>query len=399
MVRREVEAPEGMPSVYLPWLAYQRHGWDVHVFYLGNFRPDELKELNFAGCHIHPVGRSDFFTKMNRRKILRMRAVADCRFLFDATLRQAEVTPPAFIYTLMPWLSPAVTKLAKRFPAVTVKRVYGSWLYFDWTHGSLWKRLLCLPHFLMMRWPVDCFILSNDGTNCDKLMELLRVPREKYFHWMNGVSKEYTPPGDGEKLALKAKLGLPPDSFVLLALSRLSRWKRQDRLVRMFAAVHERMPDARLVLAGGGNMEAELRALAGELGIADKVIFPGIVKHADVPTYMGIADIFYQTNDLSCLGNSLLEAVVCGCCAVTWDVGTTRDLIKDGVNGLLLPDAQPSTLADVTWRLYNSPEARRKLAAGARNYALNVLESWDVRLDKEIALVGELYQKKFGAKP
>jgi glycosyltransferase involved in cell wall biosynthesis len=120
------------------------------------------------------------------------------------------------------------------------------------------------------------------------------------------------------------------------------------------------------------------------------VRFAGAVLHSEVREMMAIADLFLQTNDVSCLGTTLLEALVCGRAIVTWDVGATRDVIADGQNGCLLPDAEPPSLARAVVALARDPARRERLAQGARRFALERLQSWDERLDMEIDLVEQI---------
>ena len=83
--------------------------------------------------------------------------------------------------------------------------------------------------------------------------------------------------------------------------------------------------------------------LARELGVADAVRFEGAVPQADVLRYLWAADAFLSSNDLSNVGNPLLEAMACGKPIVTIDNGATGDLIRDGETGILLPSGEPRT--------------------------------------------------------
>ncbi len=156
------------------------------------------------------------------------------------------------------------------------------------------------------------------------------------------------------------------------------------------------VPEARLVIVGDGPEREQLQMLVAHLGLGDSVHFTGMVLHSKVREMMSIADVFLQTNDLSCLGNTLLEALACGRTIVTWDVGTTRDVIADGVNGCLLPNAEPDTIADAVTALARDPAKRQLLARGATEFAEQHLQSWDERLDMEIQLAERIYARRHG---
>ncbi len=247
--------------------------------------------------------------------------------------------------------------------------------------------------FLRWLWPADMLIVTNDGTQGDKVAKLLRISESKFRMWLNGVDKERLPNGKSS-LALRACLGLSKEHFVLMCLSRLDGWKRQDRVIRAMPLILKEIPTARLVIVGDGPKCQEIEKLVQELGLEGHTRFTGMIKHNRVRDMLGIADVFLQTNDLSCLGSSLLEAMVCGRVIVTWDVGTTRDVIVDDENGCLMPDAEPETIARTVITLAKDPDKRKRLTRGARKFAEEHLQSWDDRLDMEIDLIEGLYSRK-----
>jgi len=387
-VRGEVAEPEGMPSVYRPWLHYKKKGYDVHVFMVGKFA--ESRTIDYRGCSIHLVARPRFFAWRNSKKVLRCRFPADCYFLYRSGIAVGKDGRPDVIYSLQPWLSFAAWALARKYRSVNVKRIYGTWLYHDWiSTNSLRTKLMCLPHFLSWKVPSDMIIISNDGSCGDKLADMLGIEKHKYRMWMNGVDKSWalnTTPSQ----ALREELGLSEDNFLLLCLSRLSAWKRQDRVIKAMPRILKKVPNARLIVAGDGPMRADLERLAEDLGVNRHVRFIGMVLHSQVYDVLSVADVFLQMNDLSCLGNTLLEALASGRTIVTWDVGNTNEVIVDGVNGRLLPDAEPSSIADAVIELALDRKKRERLARGARKFAQEHLLSWEQRLDQEIDLVESL---------
>lgn len=134
--------------------------------------------------------------------------------------------------------------------------------------------------------------------------------------------------------------------------------------------------------------------MVSDLGLAPFVKFLGMVPHDNVNNVMTIADVFLQTNDYSNLGNTLLEAMVCGRTIVTWDAGGTKQVIKENKTGRLLPDPEPSTIAEAVVDLAKNPEKAKRLGRNARIFAEQKLQSWDERLDMEINLVEELCSRQ-----
>ena len=236
-------------------------------------------------------------------------------------------------------------------------------------------------------------IITNDGTNGDKVAQLLGIPSDRYRLWFNGIDKTWTGTREASS-AYRAKIGLSSKDFILLCLSRLQSWKRQDRAIRAMELVVREMPNARLVLAGDGGSRTSLEKMVADLDLTAYVKFIGTVAHQDVQTVMGMADVFLQTNDYSNLGNTLLEAMVCECPIVTWDVGGTGQVIRDNETGRLLPDPEPDTIARAVIELARDPEKARQLGTNARKFVEERLPTWDERLNMEIDLVEGLCARK-----
>lgn len=395
-VRREVGFPEGMPSVYRPWLRYKERGYNVDVFIVGDFEKRDI--VNFHGCNIHLVPSPKFFQKRTWPFPLnQLRLLVDNIFIYSAVASVAkDLQPPDIIYTYRLDFTLLGWALAKRYHSLFIKRLFGTWAYANWCQSkALRHKINMLFDFLRWLWPSDMLIVTNDGTEGDKVAKLLRISESKFRMWLNGVDKEVLP-GRENSLALRSRLGLSQEHFVLMCLSRLAGWKRQDRVIRAMPLILKEVPNAKLVIVGDGSKRQELEEMVQELNLEAHIQFTGMIEHNKVRDMMGITDVFLQTNDLSCLGNTLLEAMVCGRALVTWDVGGTRDVIVDDENGCLMPDAEPETIAETVTALAKDPKRLKRLAQGARRYAKEHLQSWDERLNMEIDIVERVGARKWG---
>lgn len=131
--------------------------------------------------------------------------------------------------------------------------------------------------------------------------------------------------------------------------------------------------DLRLLLVGGGPQEAELRQLANELRIADKVIFTGRVPHEQVQRYYSIIDVLVYPRlsmRLTDLVTPLkpLEAMAQGKLLAASDVGGHRELIRDGHNGVLFKTSDPHSLAEKVSALLRAPARWPALRQAGREY-------------------------------
>ena len=107
------------------------------------------------------------------------------------------------------------------------------------------------------------------------------------------------------------------DDFVLVTATRLARWKRVDRAVDAVALLRKQGIAAKLLVVGDGEERTNLEDQARQLGLQGQVTFVGPVPQAEVQRYLWAADVFMSVNELSNVGNPLLEAMLAGRCILT----------------------------------------------------------------------------------
>ncbi|GIV81030.1 MAG: hypothetical protein KatS3mg051_0384 [Anaerolineae bacterium] len=155
----------------------------------------------------------------------------------------------------------------------------------------------------------------------------------------------------------RAALGLGPEPL-LLTVARLVPWKGIDHLIRALSAV----PEARLLVAGDGPDENRLRSLADEAGVTGRVTFLGRVSRERLTLYFCAADYVALYSGYEGLSHVLLEALAAGTPVIASDKGGNPELVRHGVNGLLVPYPDPDALA-ATLRDAFSGGTRAHLAA------------------------------------
>ncbi|HLK91698.1 MAG TPA: glycosyltransferase [Polyangia bacterium] len=134
--------------------------------------------------------------------------------------------------------------------------------------------------------------------------------------------------------------GAPP---VILGVGRLVPQKDFPTLLRAFARVRARRP-ARLVILGEGADRPALEALARELGVADDVKLPGYDHNPF--RYFARAAVFALSSTYEGLPGALIQAMACGCRAISTDCpGGSREILQDGALGPLVPPGDPEALA------------------------------------------------------
>ena len=198
----------------------------------------------------------------------------------------------------------------------------------------------------------------------------LGFPAQKIVYVPNGVERtRFAGYPDALRLqALRAQLGLQTDQPVIVYVGSLGLLSHPlDLLLQAFQRVLAVLPEARLVLVGGGEDFDKLQRMALESGIAGQTIFTGRVPPADAPLYFGLGSVSVdpvRDNGVAQARSPLkiLESLAVGVPVVTANVGDRAALLSGGSCGVLtLPDSA-SALADGLLSVLQSPERRETLA-------------------------------------
>jgi glycosyltransferase involved in cell wall biosynthesis len=161
---------------------------------------------------------------------------------------------------------------------------------------------------------------------------------------------------------MKQKIGT---KHIILNVGRLIDWKGTIHLIDAIPMVLQHAPDTRLLIIGSGPEKEHLVQRTHELSLEEKVKFLGKVNDDDLVAYYHAADIFVlpsvnKSGKTEGLGVVLLEAMASGCPVIGSNVGGIPDIITDGENGFLVPEQDPSALADRIIQIISDADLREK---------------------------------------
>jgi glycosyltransferase involved in cell wall biosynthesis len=159
----------------------------------------------------------------------------------------------------------------------------------------------------------------------------------------NGVDLELFKPGD--RALLRQTLGM--DGFTLLSVGHLDPRKGHEHVIAALPA----LPDVRLMIAGSGPELKKLKALAGTIGVADRVTFLGAMPQNRLCDYYGAADALVLASSREGWANVLLEAMACGTPVVASNVWGTPEVVQTPAAGVLMSGLTPHGVADGVRRL------------------------------------------------
>jgi glycosyltransferase involved in cell wall biosynthesis len=202
----------------------------------------------------------------------------------------------------------------------------------------------------------------------DELIKVYRTPKEKVEIVQNGVElPELNKLIDMTKA--KQKLGLNPETILILSVARLVSRKRLDLLVKATKILQsEKLNQYHVVIAGDGPDRPNLIHLVKKYGLENVIEMPGWISDEQKDLYYRAADIFVLTSDYEGFPFTMLEAMSYGVAIVNSRI-TSLSLLRDGLDCLLFPPRDFRALSDCIRTLSNNPSLRMQLSTFARRFA------------------------------
>ncbi|WP_025321606.1 TIGR04063 family PEP-CTERM/XrtA system glycosyltransferase [Deferrisoma camini] len=247
----------------------------------------------------------------------------------------------------------------------------------------------------------DAVVTICEGLRSDLVSR--GIPSEKITVVPNAVDPEELRPVPRDP-ALRARWGVGEADFVIGFIGSFYHYEGLDLLLHALAYLKEGRGDndsrftihdsraPRALLIGGGQEDERLRALAQDLGVADRVVFAGRIPHAEVPAAYAACDALVlprKSIRLTELVTPLkpLEAMALNTPVIASDVGGHKELVRDGETGLLFPAGDPAALADRILALARSPDLANRLRENGRRW---------VTAERTWKRNGEIYREVYG---
>jgi PEP-CTERM/exosortase A-associated glycosyltransferase len=349
-------------------------------------------EEDVDGLHFYRTPRSDGM--LSKLPVLNQMEVID-----GLEKRLCQIIPqikPDVLHAHSPSLNAvAALRAGKKFGIPVVYEVRAFWEDAAVDHGTAKEHGL---RYKLTR-ALETYALKNANavtTICEGLRKDIvarGIAADKVTVIPNAVDIDKFAVGGVADLDLKRKLGLQ-DTRLIGFIGSFYAYEGLDVLLRAVPAMLAGLPDLRVLLVGGGPQDAQLRQLAKDLDIADKVVFTGRVPHEEVQQYYDLLDVLVYPRlsmRLTDLVTPLkpLEAMAQGRVLAASDVGGHLELIEHGKTGVLFKADDPQSLADNVGALLAAQEQWPALRANGRHF-VETERNWPISVARYKKIYGGL---------
>lgn len=324
----------------------------------------------FAPQAAGPVGEEDFVFRFRARSLRRYPEYpVPLPFPGTATKAFAAVAPD-IVHTQHPWLiGKWGLRLARRAGTPVVTTIHTQ--YEQYAHygrpipAGLLSRLL---RRTVRRYCQQCDIVATPGAAMKQYLAELGVTQPiEVVPNATDLSGFDT----AEGWEVRETFGIAPTDVLFAFVGRTAREKNLDALIRAFSTVAAELPEARLMIVGGGPALDSLKRMATEQPCRERIILTGVVPYERIKEYHAAADVFVTASVTEVQPLSLSEAMAARTPIAGIDAGGINDMVTHGETGLLTPAAEGADgLARVMLELGTDAERRSRMAEAARQASL-----------------------------
>jgi glycosyltransferase involved in cell wall biosynthesis len=337
------------------YLDLDRFGYEVA--YLLPHKNDCVPELEAAGISVHCLGGADPGWIARLRKLVSRR-----RF--------------ALVHSHLPYAGIGA-RMGLKGRTRLVYTEHNQWDSYKPT--TRWGNALTLwaeDHvFAVSRHVVDSMQLPR------AFARILRSPpMEVLYHGIDLDRVEAWRRSNG----VRAELGIPAAAFVVGTVANFRVEKGYQHLIRAAQLARRSIPNVRFLLVGRGPTEPEIRQLVHRFGLEETVIFAGF--RSDAPRVCSAFDVFALSSIHEGLSIALIEAMALGKPSVVTSAGGLVEVVRDGVDGFVVPSRNPAAQAAAIVRLAHDPGLSSRFAVEARRRAVE----FDIR--KTVRRIETVYE-------
>ncbi|UCE60622.1 MAG: glycosyltransferase [Phycisphaerales bacterium] len=237
-------------------------------------------------------------------------------------------------------------------------------------HGLESPRPFTPRHRLLARWGLwtRARFASVSEAGRIQLIEQGGVPGDRVDVLQNGVDvSRFVGLNSDMRCATRRTWGCDDSSIVIGTIGSLTPVKRYDSLIKAFARAAESLTNTHLVIVGDGPLRPQLAEQAASHALNGRVTFTGPGK--DIPALLAGMDVYACSSDSEGMNNAVLEALAAGLPVIATDVGDNARVVRDGIEGRIVPANSCEALTGAMTELTRSASLRSRLASATHSRA------------------------------
>ena len=252
----------------------------------------------------------------------------------------------------------------------TIVHTYHGFGFHDF-QNPLVKKIYVFLERLCARFSQALIFVSR--ANWDYALKNGIGPESRFHLIRSGVDLSRFPSKVEDRALKKKELSLNPEAPLVVSIANLKPQKNPLDFVSMAAKVSAEIPQAQFLFIGDGPLRAKAENFARELGVFEKIRFPGWRK--DAAEWLAVSDVFVLTSLWEGLPRALVEAMKSGLPCAAYAADGISDMIHDGENGFLIPVKDVELLSKRVIELLRDPDLRRKAGLQAEK---SIAEEFDI---------------------
>jgi glycosyltransferase involved in cell wall biosynthesis len=230
------------------------------------------------------------------------------------------------------------------------------------------RRYLREGYLALFKYSGRISVLNNSANGARDYADWLDIPPETIQIFRNGYDFDAIRgrAAETDRDTIRARLKVPPSARLIGGVMRFSAEKRPELWVDTVVEGVQAHEDVHGLIVGDGPMRADLMARVTDLGLSERIQFPG--RQSPVEPWMRAMDILFLSSVTEGLPNVLIEAQALGLPVATMDVGGAPETLDPGQTGLVLSEAAPGALAQKICALLHDTERLSRMGQNGRRF-------------------------------
>lgn len=224
-------------------------------------------------------------------------------------------------------------------------------------------------------------IASEGEIQSKEIVDLFNINRKKIFEIPDGVDLSQIEEYLSQASVTRKDLGLSEDDFVIINVNRIEKVKGVYYLIEALGRIKKEIDNVKLILIGTGTDEERIYTLINKLGLSDIIKHFRNVDDKLLFNYYKLADLSVTPTLYEGLPLVILEAMACGLPIIATNTSENPQVVKDGVNGLLVPTADSQAIANAVIKL-NDKNKLKKMGSESKKIIKDY--DWEIIAKKAI---------------